>query len=67
MDSRLKYCPFCGGVAEIITRGNAFTKKRSAEIECSKCHVKMIVGAIRNSLDWCESIIINKWNQRTGQ
>lgn len=62
---KLKPCPFCGGKAELILRGNSFTKKRSAEIECMDCHVKRAVGAIRGTLEWCELIITNWWNQRT--
>jgi len=61
----IKPCPFCGGEAELITRGNAFTKKRSAEIECSKCHTLQVTGAIHSSLEWCQEKAIEKWNKRT--
>lgn len=61
----MRRCPFCGNDAILIKRGNAFTKKRSAEIECMNCHVKMIVGAIRNTLEWCEKKVIEKWNSRS--
>lgn len=57
-------CPFCGNDVELILRGNEFTKERSAEIKCSSCNVVMVVGAIRNDLDWCTAIAINKWNKR---
>ena len=56
--------PFCGGEAERILRGNAHTKKRSAEIKCKECNVLMVVGAIRNDLDWCAAIVTGKWNRR---
>lgn len=60
----LASCPFCGGDAELILRGNEFTKKRSAEILCNKCNVVMTVGAIRNSLEWCTKIVAEKWNKQ---
>ena len=60
----IRPCPFCGGEAELITRGNAFTKKRSAEIECSDCHTLQVTGAIHSSLAWCQEKAIEKWNKR---
>ena len=60
----MRRCPFCLGEPILLTKGNEFTKKRSAEIECMNCHVKMVVGAIRNSLEWCKSKVIEKWNRR---
>jgi len=64
MTDELKPCPFCGGEAELITRGNQYTKKRSAEIECGKCHTKQITGAIRGTIEWCKETAIKKWNNR---
>lgn len=58
-------CPFCGGHAEIITVGNDFTKKRSAEVKCKSCFTKQVTGAIRNSIEWCIETAIAKWNKRT--
>jgi Lar family restriction alleviation protein len=63
----IRPCPFCGGDAELILRGNTFTKKRNAEIRCGNCNVEMVVGAIRNSLDWCAKTVIAKWNKRVGE
>ena len=57
-------CPFCGQEAELILRGNDWTKRRSAEIKCNKCNVIMIVGAIHGTLDWCTKKVIEKWNKR---
>ena len=65
MAKQIKNCPFCGGTAELIKRGNDFSKKRSAEITCHKCNVKLVVGAIRSTLEWCEETTIEKWNKRT--
>jgi len=62
----LRSCPFCGGIAELITRGNAFTKKRSAEVECVKCHTKQVTAAVHSSLGWCENKAVEKWNNRSG-
>jgi len=60
----MRRCPFCDDEPILIKRGNSFTKKRSAEIECTNCHAKLIVGAIRNNLEWCEEKVIEKWNKR---
>ena len=59
-------CPFCGGDPKLIRVGNDHTRKRSVRIECSTfgCTVKMTVGAIRYSHDWCENVIREKWNRR---
>lgn len=64
---QLKPCPFCGHEAVIWVRGNEFTKKRSAHIKCTKCHVSMVVGAIRLSQEWCCEQVTNHWNTRTEQ
>lgn len=60
----LKSCPFCGDIPELITRGNAHTKKRSAEVLCHGCNTLMVVGAIRYSLEWCVDIVTSRWNTR---
>jgi hypothetical protein len=62
---QLKPCPFCGGVPELITRGNEYSKKRSAEIKCGSCYTKQVTAAIYNSLDWCKEMATQKWNKRT--
>lgn len=62
--SELKKCPFCGSSVELILRGNAFSKSRSAEIKCSFCPCFMKVGAIHNNLQWCENKITEIWNRR---
>jgi DNA-directed RNA polymerase subunit RPC12/RpoP len=64
-NENISKCPFCGDEAELITRGNDNTKKRSAEIECTNCHVKMVVGAIRNTTEWCIRTVLEKWNNRS--
>jgi hypothetical protein len=61
----MRRCPFCGHEPELILRGNAFTKKRNAEIRCNNCNVEMVVGAVHNSLEWCENKVVEKWNKRT--
>lgn len=62
----LRSCPFCGAEPELILRGNAHTKSRSAEVYCRSCHTKQVTGAIHNSLDWCQEKAVEKWNRRSG-
>ena len=57
-------CPLCASESILIIRGNKYTKKRSAEIECTNCHIKLVVGAIRNSIEWCKEKVIQRWNNR---
>lgn len=64
MCTELKPCPFCGGKASLLKRGNDYTRKRSAEIRCEDCKAMVLTGAIRNSLEWCERTVIEKWNKR---
>lgn len=66
MSEELKPCPFCGSKALLHTEGNDYTKKRRSIAECSKCHVKMTVGAIRFPLSWTIEIVTEKWNTRKG-
>lgn len=58
-------CPFCGEYPEVRLKGNNATKKRSAEMRCIHCNISMVIGAIRNSLEWCESNLKDRWNRRT--
>lgn len=62
----LKECPFCGGEAELTTRGNGYTKKRSAEIKCKDCNVKIICGAIKLGMYFCINTVTKHWNSRKG-
>lgn len=61
----LRPCPICGGEAELLTRGNDVTKKRSAEIKCKECGCLLVVGAIRFPLTWAVKKVSDKWNTRT--
>lgn len=64
LERLINNCPFCGKEPELITRGNDFTKKRSAEVKCKNCNVIMSVGAIYNNLEWAKNIVVDKWNER---
>ena len=57
-------CPFCGSRPNIFRIGNDYSKKRTIEIKCSKCLVKVVNSAIRNSFEWLEDISFSKWNNR---
>ena len=64
MENKLKECPLCGSNPELITRGNEYTKKRSAEIYCKQCCMTMVVGAVRFPLQWAIKKVSEKWNTR---
>lgn len=53
----------CGGEVVIRPIGNAATKSRHAEVECQQCHIKIRIGAIRNSIDWCMERAAQAWNK----
>jgi len=59
----IKPCPFCGNTPEVEEHGNQHTKKRYAIINCPGC-VKMTVGAVYHSTQWCVDTVIKKWNSR---
>ena len=62
-------CPFCGNEAELIEKGNNFTKKRFVTIKCTNknCRAEMTNGAIRNDMNWLKEISTNAWNKRAGR
>ena len=60
----LEVCPFCGSEPTITQIGNNFAKKRSIEIKCGECGVKMAQSAIRYDVEWLQFSISEKWNQR---
>lgn len=64
LSEQLLPCPFCGWHAWLTQHGNAYTKKRSAEVTCAGCHTKQATGAIRGTLEWCCEKAIEKWNKR---
>lgn len=57
-------CPFCGNIPELITRGNNYSKKRSAEVYCKPCHLITTVGVIRFPLQWAVDKVTERWNTR---
>jgi hypothetical protein len=62
----LKDCPFCGGGAELRRVGNQYTKSRKAQVHCKTfgCCCEQTVGAIRQSMEWREAKVVEKWNTR---
>lgn len=62
--NELKPCPLCSGEANLTKIGNDHTAKRSVEIECTKCHFKRNIKAIRLSHAELVSLAIAGWNHR---
>ncbi len=60
----LSDCPFCGSEPEVSHIGNNHTKKRTIEIKCKGCNVKMRNSAMKNNFSWLESVSVKKWNNR---
>jgi len=69
LQGELLPCPFCGSEAELIEKGNDFTKKKFITVKCTNknCRAEMTNGAIRNSMDWLKGISIEAWNKRAGR
>lgn len=64
MENKLKKCPFCGGEAKLVQKGNDLTKTRSAEVFCIKCFAEIKVTAMRYCVNWCIDTVVEKWNRR---
>lgn len=60
----LKGCPFCEGEAVLTTKGNDHTNKRSSTVTCKGCRANIVVGAIRNPLQWTVDSVSELWNRR---
>lgn len=58
----------CGGPAVIKEIGNAHTKKRCVEMECTKCHMKRKQCILNStgilSFEDLKAGVINDWNTR---
>ena len=62
----MKDCPFCGSEAELIERGNEFTKRRQVDIKCSNklCRATMVNAALRMSMEKLKNVSIKAWDDR---
>lgn len=61
----MKPCPFCGGEAGMLHKGNDHTK-RVVTVRCKvgDCCQGIAVGALRNDFAWCEDTAVRRWNER---
>ena len=57
-------CPFCGGSATLMFKGNNYTKSRSATVTCNSCYVSRTIGAVHHDAIWCAKLSIDRWNER---
>lgn len=58
-------CPSCGSDAELLFKGNDYTKSRSVIIKCKKCRLQRTDGTIYQSSEWGAKVCIDLWNTRT--
>ena len=58
-------CPFCGCAPKIEQRGNDLTTTRRITIKCPSCRIQRTDAALRNNMEWLESVAIAHWNRRT--
>lgn len=62
---KLKPCPFCGGVAELIIDKQIVLRslERCATVRCTKCGCRTDSYLLESMHDKCERVI-NAWNRR---
>ena len=63
---KLKPCPFCGGEAELIVRGNDYIGYTQTEIKCKSCSTKQLHKWIKFKFDR-DFVVVNTveaWNRR---
>lgn len=60
----LSPCPICKNKVELKEIGNNHTQKRTIEIKCKKCHLKMEQSAIRFDMEWLKKAVLGMWNIR---
>ena len=59
VDIELKPCPFCGGEAEL-----RYENRLGRTIRCRSCHIGITNKVLRQSTEWLEQKLIEKWNKR---
>lgn len=62
----LKPCPFCGGEAEYIERGNQYIGIKETVVKCKKCHTKQVHKWLKMKFEFerIEQLTIEAWNRR---
>ncbi|MDE6156285.1 MAG: Lar family restriction alleviation protein [Eubacterium sp.] len=63
----LKPCPFCGGEAEYIERGNEYMGLKETEIRCKTCGTKQLHKwyKLKFDFDFVRNSTVKHWNRRT--
>ena len=68
-EMELKPCPFCGGKAQYIERGNQHVGISQTEIKCRRCNTKQTHKWIRlkYDFDYVRKTTVDGWNRRIGE
>ena len=63
---KLKPCPFCGGEAEYIERGNEYMGIKETEIKCKHCGTRQVHKWLRMKFDFekVRELTVDAWNDR---
>lgn len=65
--SELKPCPFCGGEAEYIERGNEYSGLKETIVRCKSCGTQQVHKWVRMKFDFekVRQLTEHDWNRRT--
>lgn len=68
-DFKLRECPFCGGDAEYIERGNEHIGLKETVVRCKSCNCKQEHKWFRYKFDFefVRYKTIEAWNRRAGE
>lgn len=63
-ESELKSCPLCGEKVRLVFEGNLSSSKKSIQIFCPGCCLRMKETVIIKTFNWLLKKMIARWNNR---